>query len=379
MTLFVKFFIILSMNWILTRYTVKNFIAIFLATLLVLTVVVGLFDLIELLRQASKGETAGFFDALTMAILKAPQMMHIILPFVVLLSGLIFCLIFNRSSELIVMRAVGLSVWNIIMPLIVTVMLIGFLDTAVFSPLTAWTARAYERMEERLGFTHSTPLVWSEDGFWLREQKQDGGVQVVRASQIIQEKNQVYLKNVSVFELDGQGTFMRETEGAKGTLQSGLLSVENPFIIDPEAETSVTQDTEEFQTELSLERILEKFDDPQTMSFWRFPRFIRFLEDSGFSTAQHTMYFHELIALPVFLLSMLLIAVAVTISSGNRQGKTFMKVLLAIGGGFLLYFVSRITNVLGLSGSLPYFLAAWGPSLICIPLCLTVLLHLEDG
>ena len=145
------------------------------------------------------------------------------------------------------------------------------------------------------------------------------------------------------------------------------------------AEKSEKQPLREFKTELSLDRILEKFDDPQTMSFWRFPKFIRFLEESGFSAAQHTMYFHELIAFPVFLLSMLLIAVAVTISSGNRQGKTFAKVLLAIGGGFMLYFVSRITNVLGLSGSLPYFLAAWGPSLICIPLCLSVLLHLEDG
>ena len=124
---------------------------------------------------------------------------------------------------------------------------------------------------------------------------------------------------------------------------------------------------------------MERFDDPQTMSFWRFPKFIRFLKDSGFSAAQHEMYFHELIAFPMFLLSMLLIAVAVTVSSSNRQGKTFAKVLLAVALGFLLYFVSRITNVLGLSGSLPYVLAAWGPSLICIPLCLSALLHSEDG
>ena len=366
------------MNWILTKYTVKKFLLIFLATLFILTVVVGLFDLIELLRQASKGETAGFFDALMMATLKSPQMMHIILPFVILLSGLIFCLLFNRSSELIVMRAVGLSVWNIVMPLAVVVVIIGLLDTMVFSPVTAWTARRYERMEERLGFTHSTPLVWSEDGFWLREQTPDG-VQVLRASQIIQKKKAVTLKNVSIFELDDQGVFVRQTEGQEASLSHGVLSVKNAFVLNPVSETSETQDVREFNTELSLDRILEKFDDPQTMSFWRFPRFIAFLKESGFSTAQHAMYFNELIAFPMFLLSMLLIAVAVTVSSGNRQGKTFMKVLLAIGMGFILYFISRITNVLGLSGSLPYFLAAWGPSLICIPLCLSALLHLEDG
>lgn len=366
------------MNWILTKYTVKKFITIFLITLFVLTVVVALFDLIELLRRVSKGETAGFFDALMMTALKAPQMMHIILPFVVLLAGLVFCLLFNRSSELIVMRAVGLSVWNILIPLVVVVLMIGLLDTMVFSPVTAWTARRYERMEEKLGMTHSNPLTWSEDGFWLREQTANG-VQILRASQIIQEKKKVYLKNVSVFELDNNGVFVRQTEGDEAALNKGILSVKNAFVLDPVGENSKTQEVQEFDTELSLDRILEKFDDPQTMSFWRFPRFIKFLEESGFSTAQHAMYFHELIAFPMFLLSMLLIAVAVTVSSGNRQGKTFMKILLAIGCGFALYFISRITNVLGLSGSLPYFLAAWGPSLICIPLCLSALLHLEDG
>ena len=366
------------MNWILTKYTVKKFLTIFFATLFVLTIVVGLFDLIELLRQASKGETAGFFDALTMATLKSPQMIHVILPFVILLSGLVFCLIFNRSSELIVMRAVGLSVWNIMTPLAIIVVVIGLLDTTVFSPVTAWTARRYERMEERLGFTHSTPLVWSEDGFWLREQTENG-VQVLRASQIIQEKKQVFLKNVSVFELDSEGSFIQQTEGESASLSHGILSVSNPFVLNPQQETGVAETVKDFQTELNLDRILEKFDDPQTMSFWRFPKFIRFLKESGFSAAQHEMYFHELIAFPLFLLSMLLIAIAVTVSSGNRQGKTFIKVLSAIGLGFFLYFVSRITNVLGLSGGLPYFLAAWSPSLICIPLCLSALLHLEDG
>ena len=366
------------MNWILTKYTVKQFLLIFVATLFVLTMVVGLFDLIELLRQVSKGETAGFVDAVMMAALKSPQMMHIILPFVVLLSGLIFCLIFNRSSELIVMRAVGLSVWNIVTPLVVAVIAIGLLDILVFSPVTAWTARRYERMEERLGFTRSTPLVWSEDGFWLRELTKEG-VQVVRASQVTQQKRDVYLQNVSIFELDQQGNFVRQTEGKQALLADGKLRIKRPFVLDPVLEKGQLEDVQEFHTDLSLERILEKFDDPQTMSFWRFPKFIRFLKKSGFAAAQHTMYFNELIAFPIFLLSMLLIAIAVTVSSSNRQGRPFVKGLMAVGAGFLLYFLSRVTNVLGLSGSLPYFLAAWGPSLICIPLCLSVLLHLEDG
>ena len=78
------------MHWILTKYTIKNFVLIFLVTLFVLTVVVGLFDVIELLRQAAKGDLAGFSDVLTMAILKSPQMIHIILPLWFYCRGLFF-------------------------------------------------------------------------------------------------------------------------------------------------------------------------------------------------------------------------------------------------------------------------------------------------
>jgi len=371
--------ILKAMNRILVKYNLKQFIWIFLATLVVLTTVVALFDLIELLRQAAKGETASFFDALTMTILKSPQMMHIILPFVILLSGLIFFSLFNKTSELIVMRAVGMSVWNILKPLMIFVVLVGLFDTLAFSPIAAWSARRYERMEERMGMTHSTPMVWSEEGFWLKE-PMDNGEMIVHASQVSQVKDHVVLKNVSLFELaSNEGTFLRQIESDQAVLKSGRLTMDKAMIIDPINETAQEVPVQSFDTSLTLERILEKFDDPQTMSFWRFPKFIRFLQESGFSATQHQMYFHELIAFPALLAAMLLIAAVFAMPSGNRQGKIFFRTLGAISMGFLLYFFTRVTNVLGLSENLPFVLAAWGPALITIPLCLSALLHLEDG
>ena len=364
---------------ILTKYNVKQFALIFFATLFVLTTVVGLFDLIELLRQAAKGETAGFFDALTMAVLKSPQMIHIILPFVILLSGLIFFSLVNKSSELIVMRAVGMSAWNILKPVVIFVILIGVFDIGLFSPIAAWTARRYERMEERMGMTRSTPMVWSEEGFWLKEPSDNGEI-IVHASQVAQIKNSVILNNVSVFELAADGvTFSRQIESDKAILENGRLILKQAMIIDPINESAQEVSVQSFDSSLTLERILEKFDDPQTMSFWRFPKFIQFLQESGFSATQHQMYFHELIAFPALLVAMLLIAAVFAMPSGNRQSKVFMRVLGAIGMGFGLYFFTRVTNVLGLSGNLPFVLSAWGPALIAIPLCLSALLHLEDG
>ncbi len=366
------------MNKILFKYILKQFALIFIATLFVLTAVIMLFDVIELLRSAAKRDGVTFFDVGILALLKSPQMIHMILPFVVLIAGLIFFFKFSRSSELVVMRAVGLSVWNFIVPLVLLITVIGVFDVTVFNPFTALTARRYERMEERLGMTRSTPFVWSEDGFWLRDIRPKE-VLVIRAARVRQENKDVVLDNVSVFELDNQDAFQRQSEAAKGILQGGILTLENAFVIDPQTETGRVTGRLLFHTDLNLDRILEKFDEPQTMSFWRFPRFIRFLKESGFVATTHEMYWHELIAFPIFLVAMIFIAAVFALPPTSRQGKVLTRILLAVLSGFMLYFLSRVTNVLGQSHSLPMVLAAWGPALIVIPLCLSALLHLEDG
>lgn len=366
------------MKNILTRYTLTRFLMIFVATLITLTAIILVFDLVELLRQAAKRENIAFIDVLTLALLKSPQMMHIIFPFVVLLSGMIFFLLFNRSSELIVMRAVGVSAWNVLVPLCILVFCLGLLDVMAFSPISAATARRYERLEERIGMSGSSPFQWTEDGFWWREITPDGTL-VIRSSQVNQKDGQISLSDVSVLDLSNEDIYRSQIEAPVAYLENGFLSIPESLAIDPLQEKAISQKDISFETTLSLERLLEKFDEPQTMSFWRFPRFIRFLKHAGFSAQQHEVYFYELTAFPLFLVAMLLISALFTLPSSNRRGSGFLRVLATLGSGFGLYFFSRVTNVMGLNASLPLFLAAWGPALIAIPICISFLLHLEDG
>ena len=257
------------MKQLLTRYTLSRFFVIFLATLITLTAIILLFDMVELLRQAAKRENISFFDVLTLSLLKSPQMIHIICPFVVLISGMIFFLLFNRSSELIIMRSVGMSVWNILGPLCILVFCLGLLDVLAFSPISAATARRYERLEERTGMTSSSPFKWTEDGFWWRENTNNGTL-VIRASQVNQNEGKISLSDVSVLDLSNEDLYRRHIETPKALLQNSSLVIPEGFVIDPEAEQTTTEYNLSFETTLSLERLLEKFDEPQTMSFWHF-------------------------------------------------------------------------------------------------------------
>lgn len=366
------------MNLILFRYILKHYALIFFATLFALAAIIMLFDMVELLRIASKRENIEFLDILALAFLKSPQMIHIVLPFITLLASVIFFLKYSGSSELIVMRAIGLSVWNFMVPILIFTIVIGVFDVTIFNPFSSMASKRYERLEERIGLTRSHPFSWTEKGLWLRD-SMENQIIVLRAGRVRQENREVMLDKVSIFDLTPTGQLKRQIEGEEAVLIDGVLNIPNAFIVDTIKEDSYVKEIESVKTTFSLERILERFDEPRTMSFWRFPKFIKFLKESGFSPVEHKMYWHELIAYPITLVAMFFIACIFALPPTNRQGKILLRIVLAVLSGFLLYFLGRVTNVLGLSQSLPFFLAAWGPALIFIPLCVTVLLHLEDG
>jgi len=102
------------------------------------------------------------------------------------------------------------------------------------------------------------------------------------------------------------------------------------------------------------------------------------LEQAGFSALQHKLHFHSLMALPLLLASMLLLAAVFSLRP-PRRGRNGILLVSGLSAGFSLYFLTNIIYALGSSGDLPIALAAWAPSLIVTMIASSALLHLEDG
>ncbi len=131
-------------------------------------------------------------------------------------------------------------------------------------------------------------------------------------------------------------------------------------------------------TQLTLDQIQDSFSAPATFSFWQLPGFISVLEKAGFSALKHRLHFHSLMAMPLLLGGMLLLA-AVFALRPPRRGRTGIMIVIGLVAGFMLYFMTNIIYALGAAGDLPIVLAAWAPSLIVVMTAGAVLLHLEDG
>ena len=102
------------------------------------------------------------------------------------------------------------------------------------------------------------------------------------------------------------------------------------------------------------------------------------LENAGFSAQRHKLQLNRLLATPLLLAAVILLAAAFSLRP-QRQGPVVLVIVLGMLAGFLLYFLSNFVFALGLSGKIPVILAGWAPAGVSAMLGLAMLLHLEDG
>lgn len=338
-----------------------------------------LLEIVEQIRQFDTSDV-GLPEAIELALLSAPETLYRILPLVTLLSSLVLCIGLARSSELVIARASGRSaLWGLLGP-IVAILLLGALAVAAFNPIVAATSLQYENKAQQYAGAESSILSVSPEGLWMRQGGLDSQT-VIRANRASRDGTKMYGLTFLTFNNDGMP--IRRIEAAEAQLTPGAWAVrkakewplnqtENP------ERAAVTYNELTIPSDLTLDRIRDSFGTPSAIPVWELPVFIAQLEASGFSARQHRVWFHMELALPLFLVSMLLVGAAFTMRH-TRLGQTGKLVLMALLFGFGLYFIRNFAQVLGENGQIPVVLAAWSPPIAGILASLGLLLHLEDG
>lgn len=345
-------------------------------------------DLIELMRNNRDG-TANFLDVFGMALLHAPSITIAAAPFTILLATMTSYAMLARTSELVVTRAAGVSVWRLLSPVLISAILLGVLVTTVYNPIaSAFTAR-FERLETKYFDRSASMLAVSADGLWLR-QGDDLGQIVIRAARASANVDRLW--EVTLFRFDADDHLTSRLDAATAELGNrewiltdvrewplvGLANQDGAGSSTMEGLQPTVRERHTVETNLTVERILDSFAAPETISFWDLPAFIDLLERSGFASDRHRMHFSALLSVPAVFAAMVLIGSAFSMRHARFGGLGLMA-LGAVLAGFSYFFLSDIASALGASGSVPVSLAAWAPPLSAALAALGLLLHLEDG
>ncbi len=368
----------------LMAYVARRFAAMALLMVLALSALVALFDLIELLRRAATRPDANFVLVSQIAALRLPYVAMQILPFAVLLGGIIAFWRLTRFSELVVARAAGISAWGFLAGPVLVALLLGLGASTALSPLSSAMLARAERLDQIYLRNVGGITALAGGRLWLR-QADDGlqhqGVAIISgrpmATRELRPGEALRLAEVTVWRLSAEDRPLARIEAASALLQPGRWRFEGAVVFGADRLASAPQNLD-FPTELTPERIENSFATPDTLSLWALPEFIKILEGAGFSAIRHRLHFQSLLALPLLAIAMALLAAGFSMRSARRGGVARM-IAGGVSAGFALFVLDKITGEFGEAGTLPVILAAWAPAGAGVLLAAALLLHLEDG
>jgi len=367
-----------------TLYVARRFLAATLLMLFALTLLVSLFDFIELLRRAATRPDAGFAVVAGIAGLRMPFVAMQILPFAILLGGMLAFWRLARSSELIVARAAGISAWNFLSGPVTVAVLFGALAVAAVSPLSSAMLNRAERLDASFLRAGGGVTALAGGRLWLRQADrgiEPGGVAILtgRPSRILGTDSaaEFALADVTLWRLSAADRALERVEAPRARLAPGAWVLEGAVAFGPDR-LALPPRRMELPTDLTPDRIENSFASPDTLSFWALPGFIAVLEQAGFSALRHRLQYQSLLSTPALAAAMALLAAGFSMRQ-TRRGGVARTLAAGVAAGFGLFVLDRITGEFGESGALPVAIAAWVPTAAGLLLASSLLLHLEDG
>ena len=355
----------------LTVYLAKLF-TVRIAMLFVLVLVLLMLDLLSKSGEILAVPGNGQGELLTYAGLRVPQLISRFLPYSVLLATLITLVTLNQNSEVIAMKAAGLSAHQVLAPLLLTA---GIVSVATFvfneqvvtkstQTLKAWEAVEYGPIPTESGVKTNVYLT--------------DGDNILTAAYVAGSGEAIAMRKVTWYRRNPDGMIVEQIDadraryaGPGWRLEGGLtrFNVQNAVTDDP---ASVVVGEGLLPEQIDLAKI-----DPDGEPFWTLGSSIAEFERAGRRTSElRAKWWHKISGpLSAFLMPLLGAVAAFGLA---RSGQLFVRAVIGMALGFAYFVVDNAALAMGSFGGYPPFLAAWSPFLLFLLIGETVLIRTEE-
>ncbi len=354
----------------LALYAAKLFLTRSLAVLVALVLVLMTLDLLgesgKILKIPGNGEA----ELWHYVWLRLPMLISRFLPFSVLLGALIALAGLNQHSEVVSMKAAGLSAHQILAPMVaaslgVAVALFGFNELVVVrsaATLDAWANADYEPIPPSSGILSNV---------WIRD-----GNDLVRARLVGGKGPTTQLRGISIYERDG-GAIGRVIEAERAEQVPGAWRLENVRTYDAQMNIVMRQPQMIALGGVEPTRFTLARVDPGERDFMALGEAINDLQAAGRPTEEaRTGWWHK-ISGPLSTVLMPLLAATAAFGLA-RSGHVLLRATIGMALGFAYFVADNFSLALGNYGAYPPILAAWAPFLLFLLIGEFVLIRQEE-
>lgn len=358
----------------LDTYIATRFVKTMLAMAVSLYLVIVVVDLVEQLRKASDSAEIALFDLLYLSALKAPVFVDKAFPFACLFAAMVTLSQLNQKMELVVARAAGVSAWQFLAPISIAAVLIGLFTAFIYNPVAILAFERSKDLEVRIFNRGDRSRNAEVAGYWISQEEPEGS-SVLNAR--IARHGGTQLDDVKIIRFDEANRIVERIDARSARYEGDHWLLTDAVSVGDDARPRPSE-TLTVPTRLSADVLAGVTASPDSVPIWRLRTTAAQALLSGGNPNPYLVQFYGLLALPLFLVAMVLIAATVTLRF-VRFGQLGRLILGGVLSGFLLYTVTKIVTSLGSNGIMPPVAAAWSPAIVAILFGTTILLHQEDG
>jgi len=333
-----------------------------LATLAVMLGIYLIMESFDKARHLGKGLNVGLM--VEYMILKMPFMISEFMPIIMLLACSMFVSDLSRHRELVALRAAGLGLNKLALPLIA----VGILAAAASFSISEWvTPTTNQRIDhiEQVNIHHRKDP--SQGLQWLRD-----GQRLFRLQPLGEDVFQVV-----IIETDVNGGWLRRIEAARGSYIDGQWILIDVHISAPTNKDIMLKHMPSLHVPTPASPETAAPPSPRHMNLFALWNYTRELSDAGLSAASYELALHRKLAAPIGCLIMVILATSLCMRLDSRITGRAGGLALALGLGVLFYVISNASGLLAGGERLPAVFAAWWPDLVFGGLAGYLLLHHE--
>ena len=351
-------------RYILSLYskTLVEIILIFFSLILI----INIFEEINFLQNE---DVSGFFPVF-LSLLNTPSIIFDILPFIFLISTLLFFIKLINKNELSIFKYAGITNIQILRVIVFFSFIIGLFLIVGFYTFTSKLKNQYLLIKNQFTTDDKYLAVITANGLWIRDEI-NGSINIVNADKINNDR----LVNVSIVQFDKNYNLLQIIQSDDVNIKSKNWNINDPLV----TKKNVTNQLEfiNLESNFDIEVVNSLFSNLSSMSLFKLRELKKDYKKLGYSTVGIEVYQNKIFSVPIYLSIMTLLSAIIMFNSKFRKSKIF-NIILGISLSVVIYYVNYFSGLLGETGKIPIVLSVWLPLIILIIISLIGLVRVNE-
>lgn len=355
----------------LTLYLAKLFSVRIVAMLAILVLVLMMLDLLSTSGEILSVPGNGQGELWTYVSLRIPQLIARFLPYSVLLATIITLITLNQNSEVIAMKAAGLSAHQVLAPLFLTAAAVSVVSfafnervvTRATETLKAWEGAEYGPIPQETGTRTNVYLTDGSD--------------ILAATSLTGSGERTAMQGVTWYRRTSEGLLSEQVRAERAVYANPGWRLKGVERFNVAAADTSSAESMLVGEGLTIEQIELDSVDPDAQGFFELADSIEAYERVGRRTSElEAKWWHKLAGpLSAFLMPLLGAIAAFGLA---RSGALFVRAIIAMALGFAYFVVDNAALAMGSFGGYPPLLAAWAPFFLFLFIGEAVLIRTEE-